>query len=100
MKTPWLILPIWLLVYVVYRGACVAIYEFLRMGYETFGRLKGRKRCKQSGRYLCVSWEFIVFAGALSTGYSTESTLDSLSCAETMLRGRRSAIGKVYFWSR
>jgi hypothetical protein len=28
MKNPLLILPCWLLVYVVYRGACVAIYDF------------------------------------------------------------------------
>jgi hypothetical protein len=39
MKNPWLILPIWLLVYVVYRGACVATTSTLKQAGRNPGAI-------------------------------------------------------------
>jgi hypothetical protein len=37
MRNPWMILPCWFFVYVMYRGKCVTIYEFFGWVLETFG---------------------------------------------------------------
>jgi hypothetical protein len=37
MKNLWMILPCWFLVYVMYRGMCVTVYDFCGSALETMG---------------------------------------------------------------
>ena len=39
MRNPWMILPCWFFVYVMYRGMCVTIYEFFGRALEAMGGL-------------------------------------------------------------